>query len=123
MKFLQFCQRITTPFIVVENLSNDAEMTPDVRGRVSVLCHIMKPKMEILDRVEIPFIEALFHDMDVVEDIMEQEYNCNVPDYLLREFSTELYGLDFASLNADQQAIIKTLSVYICISPFRDKIK
>lgn len=121
MKFLPFCQRITTPFIVVEQ-TQVTEVPNDIAERVTTLCNMMKPKMNKLDRIEIPFIEALFHDMDIVEDIMEKEYNGDVPDYLVETFSTNLYGQEFASLDSDQQAIIKTLSVYICISPFRDKI-
>ena len=121
MKFLPFCQRISTPFIVVEPVQV-SEMPEDIAKRVKALCDIMKLKMDKLERVEIPFVESLFQDIDKVEDIMEKEYNGDVPDYLLHNLSTNLYGQEFASLDADQQSIIKTLSVYICISPFRDNI-
>ena len=116
MKFLQFCRQIATPVIVEEPLDPNSTVSDDIKSRANVLCDIMKTKMDILDRIEIPFIEARFQDIDHVEDILEKYHNGDVPDYLLKLFSTNLYGQEFTSLNLDQQAIIKTLSVYICIS-------
>ena len=72
--------------------------------------------MTILNRIEIPFIEEAFRDMDRVERLLAAYNQGDVPDYLLKTFAEKLYGSEFTSLNPDQQSIIKILSVYICIS-------
>lgn len=115
-KFDKFCKRITTNEQISTAL-NVTEVDKDVRERAHALCDIMKPKMTILDKIEIlPFIEAEFQDMDRAEQLLAEYNQGNVPDYLLKTFSEKLYGSDFTTLNTDQQSIIKTLSAYICIS-------
>lgn len=117
MIFSKFCKQFATPVIVTDDLELSETPSEDVIKRVNVLCNeIMKPKMDILDKIEISFIEARLQDMEHVEDVLEHHYNGDVPDYLLHMLSTNLYGSEFNQLNLDQQAIIKTLSVYLCIS-------
>lgn len=93
-----------------------AEHDVDLKQRADALVEIMKNKMGILDRVPIPFIEEAFIDHDRVEMLLKNFRNGDVPDYLLIVFSQRLYGREFADLTVEQQAIIKTLAMYICIS-------
>lgn len=114
MIFEQFCKYHATNEQISSIDVKDVDR--NIQERAHALCQIMKPKMTILDRIEIPFIEEAFKDMAKVERLLSTYNEGDVPDYLLRTFSENLYGSEFTSLNEDQQAIIKILSVYICIS-------
>jgi hypothetical protein len=115
MVFSQFCKRLATNEAITDTM-NVTDVNDDVKGRAHALCQIMKPKMDILDRIEIGFIEEAFRDMDRAEKVLAEYNDGYVPDYLLKTLSETLYGHEFTSLNADQQSIIKILSAYICIS-------
>lgn len=115
MVFSQFCKRLATNEVIAETM-NVTDVNDDVKGRAHALCQIMKPKMDILDKIEIGFIEEAFRDMDKVERLLAEYNDGEVPDYLLKTLSKTLYGPEFTSLNPDQQSIIKILGVYICIS-------
>ena len=115
MVFSQFCKRLATNEVITETM-NVTDVNDDVKGRAHALCQIMKPKMDILDKIEIGFIEEAFRDMDKVERLLAEYNDGEVPDYLLKTLSATLYGPEFTSLNPDQQSIIKILGVYICIS-------
>ena len=115
MVFSQFCKRLATNEVITETM-NVTDINDDVKGRAHALCQIMKPKMDILDKIEIGFIEEAFRDMDKVERLLAEYNDGEVPDYLLKTLSATLYGPEFTSLNPDQQSIIKILAVYICIS-------
>lgn len=115
MVFSQFCKRLATNEVIAETM-NVTDVNDDVKGRAHALCQIMKPKMGILDKIEVGFIEEAFRDMDKVERLLAEYNDGEVPDYLLKTLSETLYGPEFTSLNPDQQSIIKILAVYICIS-------
>ena len=115
MVFSQFCKRLATNEVIAETM-NVTDVNDDVKGRAHALCQIMKPKMGILDKIEVGFIEEAFRDMDKVERLLTEYNDGEVPDYLLKTLSATLYGPEFTSLNPDQQSIIKILAVYICIS-------
>ena len=77
----------------------------------------MKPKMDHLDAIEIPYIEEkLTAKANELEDILAGYNDGDVPDYLVNLLSTELYAREFHTLNCEEQAIIRTLSVYIIVS-------
>ena len=115
MSFSQFCEQIATADVIRDTL-NVIDVDDDVKGRAHALCQIMKPKMGILDRITIAFIEESFKDMKKVERSLSAYNDGYVPDYLLKTFAAELYGSEFDALDSNQQAIIKILSTYICIS-------
>lgn len=125
MSFQSFCTRMATPDTIPDQLvESDKPFNDDIATRVNSLCDIMMNKMNILDRVNVSFIESAMEDPARVEFLMNR-FNMNpedpstagnVPDDLLIVFSRRLYQKEFHQLTAEQQSIIKILSVYICIS-------
>lgn len=113
MIFTDFCKRVASSEAIKQ--LDVKPVNEALEKRVNVLCEIMEPKMDILNRVEIPFIEEKFMDMDYVTKILSEYNQGDIPDYLLKTLSERLYKTEFTALNSDRQSIIKTLSVYICI--------
>jgi hypothetical protein len=113
MIFTDFCKRVASSEAIQQ--LDVKPVNEALEQRVNVLCEIMEPKMDILNRVEIPFIEEKFMDMDYVAKILSGYNQGDIPDYLLKTLSERLYKTEFTALNSDRQSIIKTLSVYICI--------
>jgi hypothetical protein len=100
-----------------DDLIVDESLVPDIlKTRAQVLISIMRTKMEILDRIEIAFVERVFDDMDKAEKLLAEYNHGDIPDYLLKELSEKLYHRQMKELTDDEQTIIKTLSLYICIS-------
>ena len=107
--FKQFCINTVTPEHV--DIIPSGIFTPD-KMYVNIVNSI-KPKMEILDRVNIPFIEATFEDMDAVTEILREDQD--VPDEMLGDLSTKLYGKEFNTLDNEEQSIIKVIGCYLQI--------
>ncbi len=117
MNFLDLCKRVATNEHISEIIQCDEDKVPyDIKQRVDALCDIMRNKLDILNNIEIPFIEAAFSDMERAEKLLSEYNDGDVPDYLLKELSTRLYHENFHELDVTKQSIIKTLSAYICIS-------
>lgn len=117
MIFQQLCNRVATRERIDEDIIVDETSVPDdIKGRTHALCNIMQTKMEILDCIEIPFIDNAFADMDNAELLIQGYNHGDIPDYLLKEFSTKLYHQEMKDLNDDQQSVIKVLSAYIIIA-------
>lgn len=95
---------------------DESVVTDDMKRRVKALCSIMSTKVGIADRIEIPYIESAFQNLDKAEAVLQSYNDGDVPDYLLKEFSTNLYHQELKELTDEQQNIIKTLAAYICIS-------
>ena len=84
---------------------------------VEWLIAYMKPKMHSLDTISIDFIEKYFEDVDDLTKLLNDNTNDEeIPDSVINVLSNELYdGKSVDELTDDEQAIIKVLSVYICI--------
>ncbi len=117
MVFQQMCNRVATRERIDEDIIVDETSVPDdIKGRTHALCNIMRTKVEILDRIEIPFIDKAFEDIDKAEHLLMEYNHGDIPDYLLKEFSTNLYHQEMKDLTDDQQSVIKVLSAYIIIA-------
>jgi len=113
MYFLQFCKSITKQEICTMPDVNDC-VDPRIMDRAEILFKQMRTKTNIFDRIEIPYIESELQDQDKVQRILMQYNDGDIPDYLFRKFS-ELFHKPFNDLNIDEQSIVKTLSVYVCM--------
>jgi len=116
MLFGQFCKQFASNELITEPFTDAETASDDIKARAQVLCDIMKPKMDILDKVEVVFIEAALQDPEYVESTLAQYNQGDIPDYLFKKFSETLYQTPFQELTLEQQSIIKTLSAYICVS-------
>lgn len=117
--FQEFCNRTATDEHVTEKIAPVCFADPEFEKRVNALCEIMQNKMAHLDRIHIPFIESKFEDMNCVAELLDSfysDYGGQSLDYIVSKFSTRLYHASFHELTLEQQAIIKILSAYICIS-------
>ena len=117
MFFEQFCMNVASDIHITEPL-NDVSQVPsyDIQSRVHNLIKQLVYKMDILDHVHVWYVENALSDMTEVEEKLKSFNNGDVPDWVINELSTNLYRQSFQELNKNQQSIIKTLAVYICIS-------
>lgn len=115
MKFYQKCMILTTPDILTTN-PEDVEYPESIQKKLDTLVINMKPKMDILDKVNIPYIEKVF-DMkpEVIFKYLNESCDGDIPDGVINVLSTKLYAKDFNDMSAGEQAIIKVLSVYLMI--------
>lgn len=117
MYFQEFCNMVATTERIDDDLNVDESVvTDDMKRRAKALCSIMSTKVDIADRIEIPYIESAFQNLSKAETALQLYNDGDVPDYLLKEFSTNLYHQELKELTDEQQNIIKTLAAYICIS-------
>lgn len=117
MYFQEFCNMVASTGRIDDDLNVDESVvTDDMKRRMKALCSIMSTKIDIADRIEIPYIESAFQNLGKAETALQSYNDGDVPDYLLKEFSTNLYHQELKELTDEQQNIIKTLAAYICIS-------
>lgn len=116
MAFLHFARSFATNGVISENLTVDeSSVTSDMRERTACTISNVKNKINRMDSCEIPYISKALSDPDVVAEYLES-IGGDVNNWILVELSEKLYGKGFCDLDADQQAIIKTLGVYIMVS-------
>lgn len=118
MAFLDFCltkadaSLFETPFFTEDH---DRVSIPEkYEGPVKVLVKNMKIKRDILDTVNIPYIESAF-DGDYKSILDEKLEDDEIPDSLIEHLANEIYGDNINCLTDNQRVIIKVLAVYICI--------
>lgn len=111
--FLDFCRRTASHNDAVPATS-DTTLSEELKKRVDVLVNLMKNKLEIVDRVTIPFIEATF-DGDVISALDSKTEDGEVPDELINALSEKLYEKEFEQLSDDERSIINVLSCYIML--------
>lgn len=116
--FLDFClskangEPFTDPFFTEDH---DRVSIPEkYSGPVSVLIKNMRNKVEIFDRVNIPYIENAFNG-DYASILNEKLEDDEVPNSLFEELAYGIFNNRINDLTENQRSIIKVLSVYICI--------
>ena len=112
MKFKQFWVNIANPDHVDIPATGVSSYEPD--KMCENIINIMKPKMDILDKVNVPFIEATFEDMDEVISLLENN-SSDISDGMILCLSERLYEKHFNNLSDEEQAIIKVLACYLSI--------
>ncbi len=115
MKFQQKCESLSTNQHLEIN-TDTTEYPYAIETKLKSLINIMKPKMEILNKINIPFIEKeLDRTPQELQMILERSCGCEIPDGVINVLSKELYNKSFNSMSVSEQAIIKVLSVYLMI--------
>lgn len=116
MNFQQKCEVWATNDHVDVNDPHDASCPDSVKTKLESLVKIMQPKMGILDKINIPFIEK---EMDRSPDELYTALNTScqgcIPDGIINVLSQKLYEKQFNDMSTSEQAIIKVLSVYLMI--------
>ena len=112
MKFEQFCLR--KAYKGPLEPGDSAEIPERYAVPVESLISTLKNKVHILDKVNVPFVEAVFDD-DYESILGEKLVDGEVPDGIIIRLSEGLYNNYPSKLDSNQQAIIKVLSAYICI--------
>lgn len=113
MKFKEFCKQKAT-IGKIDNISDSTVVPVEYAVAVESLITIMKNKLDVLDNINVPFIEAAF-ECDYESILDNKLEDGDVPDGIINRLSEGLYGKSTLDLNEDEQEIIKVLSVYICI--------
>lgn len=116
--FLKFClskadgSLLKDPFFTEDH---DRVSVPEkYKDTVKVLIKNMRPKRDIFDKIDIPYIEEAFngnYKAILDRNLKDQE----VPNSLIEELAYGIFGNKINSLTNNQRAIIKVLAVYICI--------
>lgn len=112
MKFKQFCINIANPDHIDIPTTSTTSYEPD--KMYENIINIMKPKMDILDKINVPFIEATFEDMDEVVTLLENN-SSDISDGMILRLAENLYENHFNNLNDEEQAIIKVIACYLSI--------
>lgn len=116
MSFLQFARQFATNAVIGDELVIDtSSVTSDMWERTACMIENVQNKINRLDSCEIPYISNTLSDSDEIEQRMIEKGG-DVNNWILAELSEKLYGKAFCGLDQDQQAIIKTLGVYIMVS-------
>lgn len=110
--FLKFCENISTSEKIIVEHSDDMDFPEKYQTIVSATIEIMKPKMDILDRVSIPFVEAVFNDM---QDVDAKLADLDIPEGIINTLASKLYQKNVQNCNDREQAILKVLTVYIML--------
>lgn len=119
MYFQEFCMRIANPDHITTPLSPIEEPSYEIQRLTHVLIVQLVNRMGILDHTHVWHVENAFNElesMDRIEEILKERYNGEIPNWVIESLAMNLYRVRFHELNETQQAIIKTLAVYICIS-------
>ncbi len=116
--FLDFCltkadgSLLDDPFFTEDH---DRVSIPEkYRGPANVLMKNMRNKVEIFDRINVPYIENAFNG-DYSSILDEKLDDGEIPNSLIEELAYGIFDNRVNDLTENQRAIIKVLSVYICI--------
>lgn len=112
--FLKFCKNIATSDLIKLENEQDTSFPEKYQVPVQSMIEIMKPKMDILDRISIAFIESQFEDMDSVKEILDKK-GSDIPDGMLNYLAFELCKKSMNQCNQDEQSILKVLAIYIML--------
>ena len=111
--FKQFCMSHATPKHV--DITDSMDINPSYEGVVAITITNLKNKIDIFDRISIPYIEDRFENEYDVKACLDLKDMGDIPDGIINRLSMGLYDKMFNDLTNEQQAIIKVFSTYICI--------
>ena len=117
--FQEFANRIT----VCNGKTTDLTDTNIPRECVDPMNNIienLKIHVGYFDKINISYIENVFEDINVPELLYNKTMDGtlpdgDIPDGLINKLSEELFSLDYDMISCDEQAIIKTLALYIIV--------
>lgn len=114
VKFLEFCNRLAlnTDFSGI----SDVTLVPErYQKATNTMVNMMKNKAEIFDVINVPFVEMVFDNGDYENILDSKLIDGEVPDGIIHVLSRGIFKESPVNLTKNQSAIIKVLSVYICI--------
>ena len=112
--FKQFCINITNPDI--PNIeTTECDCPDELKQSVKIISNDISHKIDFLDRVSIPYIEARFENLDQIETLLEFMELEDIPDTLLNHVAISTFGEVFNSLSNVNRSIIVVLTIYILI--------
>jgi hypothetical protein len=119
MKFATLCRNLSTGNHL-KTVSDTFEYPDQLKDVVDSLVHYVRPKRDVLDKVEIPFIEKTFTSKTDAEvrEILEKSCNCEIPDGIINTLSTRIYDKSFNEMSVGEQSIINVLAVYLMIQNY-----
>lgn len=114
MMFKDFCLKTAVPGPLNVYAVEKEDVPERYKEATESMIDIMINKMDILDRVNVPFIEMAF-DEDYETILNEKTEDGEVPDVIIGRLTDALYKKYPSQLDEEQSAIIKVLATYICI--------
>ena len=117
MKFTEYCRKLVTsdPFTEV---TDSTDIPDEYVSPTDVLISSMKNKADIFDKINIAYIEAVFNEMteDKLMNKLDMRFDeGEIPDGIINKLSEGIFKCKPIELTDDQRAIIKVLTIYICI--------
>ena len=118
--FLEFAKEFasdtvfTEPIVVDRYFTDDDPIVVELRDVIDFMNNEIDP-IE-LDKICIKEMQEALSDTDAVTKALKTSGYEDVPNYILAELAKGLYNAEIQNLNPDEQAIIKTLAVYIIVS-------
>lgn len=120
MSFLQECRDLASDgtLEIPELNANAQQVIPDdIKKKTSVVISIMKLKMPMLDRIQVPFITGLVAQVkDKSSDVYRRALTMGeIPDAIPRSLCEALMKKQIKECNADELSILKVLTAYIML--------
>ena len=122
MRFLDLCNTVSVQDNEV--ISDDLDISKisvKYMKSITYLISQLKPKVKIISKIELPFIEWYFKKVknlpETIGEISTKEFGTyQIPDVIMNELSNGIYGNLFNKLSQNEKIIIKTLAMYILLS-------
>ena len=114
LKFTDFCRKTVTSTQLTE-VTASTDIPIKYVKPLDVLIKDMKKKVDIFDKINIPYVEAAFDGNDIVKKLDRELVDGEIPDGIINKLSEGIFERKPAELTDVQGTIIKVLAVYICI--------
>jgi hypothetical protein len=110
--FLSFCKNMTYKTIPPDVMTDSIEVEESIAKKIDVISEDILLRIENIEKVHIPYIEAAFDDMHAAFSKIQDN---DIPDEILNRFAVNIFGEPFNQLSNVERSIIAVLSVYILI--------
>lgn len=111
--FKAFCKRYATPDIV--KINDDAEIPKMYAEATMNVVNDIKDMKDNFDTVVIAYIETFLDEIKDYESALRFTEG-DIPDGVMSKVAHKLYDKSFNACDVDEQAVVKTVSVYIVIA-------
>lgn len=114
MKFSTFVNEMASHCELTVSDPTNFELVGKEKEIVDSTINIIKPKLDRLDAIELPFIENTFSDTEYVCKCLGNE-RVNINDAIINVLSKNMFGVKCDELTNVQSNIIKVLVAYIVL--------
>lgn len=115
ISFKEFCEKLVTDTALIDPPTGEVYIDAKFKNPIAVLVKNMRSKKYIFDRINVSYIEETFNNRTWEETLEKKVPDGEIPDGVIFELSSGIFGTNPSALEKWQQAIIKVLAVYICI--------